>query len=125
MSPSSKTAQTAASPRTTRVKRTAAVLAVSMSLGLALAGATPALAHEPYNDKDADYLNVINTFVYPIGVLLEWTIFRPIHVFESRSVSGHRTGRTSRSGTLRVARGCNTPRPPRYCRDARFRIDDK
>ncbi len=97
-------------------------LAVALGATLLLAAtAAPTLAHEPYTDRDASYLKVIDTFVYPVGVLLEWTIFRPLHQFELRSVRGLRTGRTTRQGTRRVQRGCASLRPPRYCSDSRFR----
>ena len=82
--------------------------------------ASPVLADEPYRDADASYLKVVDTFVYPVGAALEWIVFRPLHVFELRGVRGVRTGRTTRQGTLRYQRGCNTARPPRYCTDPRF-----
>jgi len=86
--------------------------------------AGPALADDPYRDRDASYLKVVDTFVYPVGVALEWIIFRPLHMFELRGVRGLRTGHTTRQGTLRIQRGCASSRPPRYCTDPRFNAPD-
>lgn len=97
-------------------------LSIALAAALALTAlAAPALAHEPYTGSDASYLKVVDTFVYPVGVALEWVIFRPLHLFELRGVRGVRTGQTIRQGTRRVQRGCASSRPPRYCTDSRFR----
>ena len=83
-------------------------------------GSAPAMAEGPYKDSDSGYLKVVDTFLYPVGAVLEWTIFRPLHALELRGVRGVRTGRTTREGTMHVQRGCASARPPRYCTDVRF-----
>jgi len=74
----------------------------------------------PYTDDDSAYLKVIDTFAYPVGVLLEWTIFRPLHALETRGVQGIGESRVQTIGTTRVLRGCHSERPPRYCSDPRY-----
>ncbi len=95
----------------------AAVVALTLTLVVPMR----ALAHDPYTDRDSNYLKVIDYFAYPVGVLLEWTIARPLHALETRGVAGQRAGRYTQVGTLRVKRGCRSARPPRYCTGKRYR----
>jgi hypothetical protein len=39
-----------------------------------------ARADEVYTDEDSEYLKVASFFLEPVGQLLEWLVFRPIHV---------------------------------------------
>ena len=100
--------------------RKASRLALLVAALMLAFGSAPAMADDPYNDSDAGYLKVVDTLLYPVGAVLEWTIFRPLHALELRGVRGVRTGRTTREGTMHVQRGCASARPPRYCTDVRF-----
>ncbi len=102
------------------VLRKASRLAVLVAALMLAFGSSPAMAEGPYKESDSGYLKVVDTFLYPVGAVLEWTIFRPLHALELRGVRGVRTGRTSREGTMHVQRGCASARPPRYCTDVRF-----
>ena len=83
-------------------------------------GRSTAVADEPYSDRDASYLKIADTFLYPVGAVLEYVIFRPLHSLQLRGVRGVRTGFTTHEGTMRVQRGCASARPPRYCTDVRY-----
>jgi len=98
----------------------ARTLAVAAAVVAAVAIAAPAAAHDPYTEDDANYLKIIDYFTYPIGVLLEWTVARPLHHLETSSVAGFTAERTTQVGTIRVKRGCRGARPPRYCTGRRF-----
>jgi hypothetical protein len=95
-------------------------IAVAVVLGLLAASSEVGAQQQPYTDDDSGYLKVIDTFAYPVGVLLEWTIFRPLHMLETRGVQGMSQGRVENVGSVRVLRGCHSERPPRYCTDPRY-----
>ena len=72
--------------------------------------ATAARADDVYTDEDSDYLKVASFFLEPVGQLLEWLVFRPIHAVhhlidptEDRVIGG---------STTRV---CSGVRPRREC----------
>ena len=96
------------------------VVAAAAVLALLALSVESHAQQRPYNDDDSGYLKVIDTFAYPVGVLLEWTIFRPLHALETRGVQGISEGRVETIGTTRVLRGCHSERPPRYCTDPRY-----
>ena len=100
-----------------RITIAIAVLGVSSLLVFA---AEVGAQQKPYTDDDSGYLKVIDTFAYPVGVLLEWTIFRPLHMLETRGVQGISEARMETVGTVRVLKGCHSERPPRYCTDPRY-----
>ena len=73
------------------MKSTFALLAL---VGL-LAVPAAARAGDPYDDSQAHPLRVTAYVVHPVGVLLEWVVFRPFHMLTSASdeteyVFGHR-----------------------------------
>ena len=73
------------------MKSTLALLALASALALPAA----ALAGDEYEDTQAHPLRVAAYAVHPVGVLLEWVVFRPIHLLTSASpeteyVFGHR-----------------------------------
>jgi hypothetical protein len=81
----------------------------------AVAAPSPAHSHYPYTDDDSNYLKIVDYFAYPVAVLLEWTVARPLHQLETRGAAGVERDRTVQIGTLRMMRGCTGARPPRYC----------
>jgi len=72
-------------------------------------------AHYPYEDDDSNYLKIVDYFTYPVAVLVEWTVARPLHALETRGAQGVAQERYVQIGTLRLKRGCASARPPRYC----------
>jgi hypothetical protein len=44
-----------------------------------LANASLVRADVEYTDEDSEYLKVTSFFLEPVGQILEWTVFRPIH----------------------------------------------
>lgn len=96
------------------------IMAVAAAVALLALSFDAHAQQQPYNDEDSGYLKVIDTFAYPVGVLLEWTIFRPLHLLETRGVQGVSEARVQTIGTTRVLRGCHSERPPRYCTDPRY-----
>jgi hypothetical protein len=49
------------------------------SLCAVLLVAPMAHADDMYTDEDSDYLKVASFFIEPVGRVLEWVVFRPIH----------------------------------------------
>jgi hypothetical protein len=84
----------------------------------AVAAPSPVQGHDPYTDADSNYLKIVDYFAYPVAVLLEWTVARPLHQLETRGAAGVERDRTVQIGTVRMMRGCTSTRPPRYCRGA-------
>ena len=81
----------------------------SLVLVLTLAAtSSPARADTTYTDADSEYLKFASFFVEPVGRILEWVIFRPIHAVHHW---------TSPAETLdgRPARSCTGLRPRRDC----------
>ena len=67
-----------------------------------------ARAETLYEDYDSEYLKVASFFVEPVGRLLEWVVFRPIHavhhwISPAETVDGE------------FARECTGLRPRRDC----------
>ena len=46
--------------------------------------ASPATAHDAYDDSESHPLRMIAYIVHPVGVLAEWTISRPLHFMASQ-----------------------------------------
>ena len=64
-------------------------------LAFLLAFAPMATAGDEYDDSQAHPLRVATYIVHPVGVLMEWVVFRPFHMLTSASpeteyVFGHR-----------------------------------
>ncbi len=89
-------------------------LLISAAAAMLLAP-SPALCHYPYEDSDSNYLKIVDYFAYPVAVLVEWTVARPLHALETRGAQGVEQERYVQIGTLRLKRGCASARPPRYC----------
>lgn len=65
----------ARSQRRRRIERSFAALAAA----LVLAGSTPAAAEE-YDQMHAGHpLRILGYVVHPVGVVLDWLLFRPAH----------------------------------------------
>ena len=82
---------------------------VTVALFLALAVCPPvSRADTVYDDSDSEYLKVSSFFIEPVGRILEWAIFRPIHaVHHWISPAEQLEGRPGRAGTsLRPRRDC-------------------
>ena len=56
-----------------------ALAAAVMLFVAVLASAPLASAGEEYTDEDSEYLKVTGFFLEPVGQILEWVVFRPIH----------------------------------------------
>jgi hypothetical protein len=80
-----------------------------LSLGLVLASAPGILAETTYEDDDSSYLRVISFVVEPVGQLLEWIVFRPIHAV-------HHAISPAETIDGRPLRRCTSLRPGRDCR---------
>jgi hypothetical protein len=70
-------------------------LVLGLGLATLLAGAPPAaLAHDAYDDSQANPLRLIAYAINPLGFGLEWLVTRPIHFLVSgqsvEQVFGHR-----------------------------------
>jgi hypothetical protein len=84
-------------------------MTASLVLCALLTLAAPAArADSEYTDDDSGYLKVTSFFLEPVGRVLEWVVFRPIHAWHhfvdpTDSIEG---------GSRRV---CNGLRPRREC----------
>jgi len=81
------------------------------ALVFVLALATPsgsARAETVYEDADSEYLKVASFFVEPVGRILEWVVFRPIHAV-------HHWITPAETLDSRPARKCTGLRPRRDC----------
>lgn len=67
-----------------------------------------ARAETLYEDADSEYLKVSSFFVEPVGRLLEWVVFRPIHAV-------HHWISPAETADGQFARGCTGLRPRRDC----------
>lgn len=72
------------------------------------AAAPPARADTTYTDADSEYLKFSSFFVEPVGRLLEWVIFRPVHTV-------HHWISPAETLDGRPARECSGLRPRRDC----------
>ncbi len=86
------------------------VAVLTVGFCLLLLGATPAGAASDYSDVDSNPLKLVYFAVYPVAKVVEWTVFRPLHLVTSRFIpdpSGHSESR----------RACTLPgrRPLRSC----------
>ena len=72
------------------------------------AAAAPARAESTYTDADSEYLKVASFFVEPVGRILEWVVFRPIHAV-------HHWISPAETLDGRPARECTGLRPRRDC----------
>jgi hypothetical protein len=82
---------------------------VSLVFVLALSAvSTPCRADTVYTDADSEYLKVTSVFLEPVGRIVEWVVFRPIHtVYHWLSPAGGLDGRPARACTgLRPRRDC-------------------
>jgi hypothetical protein len=61
-----------------------------------------------YEDADSEYLKVASFFVEPVGRILEWVVFRPIHAV-------HHWITPAQTLDGRPARECTGLRPRRDC----------
>ena len=73
-----------------------------------LAAAPVAHADPEYTDEDSDYLKVTSFFLEPVGRILEWVVFRPIHRYHHFVDPYGRVDSTSK-------RVCTGLRPRREC----------
>jgi hypothetical protein len=74
-----------------------------------LAGAfSPAFAESTYTDADSEYLKFSSFFIEPVGRLLEWVIFRPVHTV-------HHWVSPAETLDGRPVRECTGLRPRRDC----------
>ena len=91
-------------PRTERRLAGAACAAALVSVCLA----TPAGAHEPYDDSDANLFKVLYYVVYPAAKLSEWLVVRPLHFVGSRFAPEPGEGRGEHCGAYgrRPRRDC-------------------
>ncbi len=80
-----------------------AALVVSVML---MAG--PAAAKNSYDDSDSHPLRVVSYFLHPAGTLLEWTVFRPLHLIGARLAPDP-------SDERKEPTGCKRERPVRSC----------
>ena len=85
-------------------QRTFAAVLLSASLLIA----PIARAETLYTDEDSDYLKVSSFFLEPVGRILEWVVFRPIHFVH------HLIDPTDRPDGV-DDRVCNGLRPRRGC----------
>lgn len=65
-----------------------------------------ARAETQYEDDDSEYLKVASFFVEPVGRILEWVVFRPIHavhhwITPAERLDGQCTGLRPRSDCVR------------------------
>ena len=88
------------------------ILAAASLCG-ALLVAPIARADEFYTDEDSDYLKVTSFFVEPVGRVLEWVVFRPVHAIHHLIDPWGR----AEGGTDRV---CSGLRPRRECTSNRY-----
>lgn len=86
---------------------------VAASLCATLWVAPGALADDPYTDEDSDYLKVASFFIEPVGRVLEWVVFRPIHAIHHLIDPSDRV----EGGPDRV---CGGLRPRRECTSAKY-----
>lgn len=90
-----------------RVQRTVAVCVVST----VVLASTAIAETEPYRDeKGTNPLRIISYVVQPIGTLIEWAIFRPLHAVGSRIAPERKT-------IPRPTGECRRERPSRLCTD--------
>ncbi len=95
-----------------RARRGAArAIALAMLLVFTPLAAGPGHAGDEYDEKDTNPLRVVYYVVYPVGKLLEWTVFRPLHFIGSRIAPDER-----REPSDRVP--CRGERPGRHCTEA-------
>jgi len=87
------------------VKRSIAALFFVLVLGV-LSG--PAQAETAYEDGDSEYLKFASFFVEPVGEILEWVVFRPVHAV-------HHWLSPAETLEGRPARECSGLRPRRDC----------
>ncbi len=71
-----------------------------------------ARADDIYTDEDSDYIKVASFFIEPVGRVLEWVVFRPIHAIHHLIDPSDR----AEGGSDRV---CSGLRPRRECASAR------
>jgi len=69
-------------------------LVLGLAVSWLLAGAaTPARAHDAYDDSESHPLRLAAYAVHPIGWLLEWSVMRPLHFLVSHPqlepITGH------------------------------------
>jgi len=88
------------------VKKAVCVWLVCLSLAMPL---HPAWAEDVYDDSDSGYLKFTSFFLEPVGQLLEWVIFRPIHAV-------HHAISPAETLEGRPRRECTSLRPGRDCR---------
>lgn len=67
-----------------------------------------ARAETVYEDYDSEYLKVASFFIEPVGRMLEWVVFRPIHAV-------HHWISPAETLNGRPARECTGLRPRRDC----------
>ncbi len=88
-----------------------ALLAVLVS-GTMIAVPAPAFAvrkdTKAFQDADTNPLRVVSYVLYPVGSLLEWVVFRPLHFIASPLAP-------RRSNADPAAQGCRRERPARNC----------
>ena len=68
-----------------------------------------AQADDVYTDEDSEYLKVASFFIEPVGQLLEWLVFRPIHAIH------HLVDPTEDIPYGSATRVCSGIRPRREC----------
>jgi len=82
---------------------------VSLVFFLSLATTSaPARADTVYKDADSEYLKFTSFFLEPVGRLLEWVVFRPVHAVHHWMSPAETLGG-------RPARECTGMRPRRDC----------
>ncbi len=83
-------------------------------LGATLFVVPAAHAETEYTDEDSEYIKVAGFFLEPVGQMLEWLVFRPIHAV-------HHFVDAQDSVDERAQRVCTGLRPRRECTSARDR----
>jgi len=83
------------------------------SLGAVLLVASVAHADDIYTDEDSDYLKVASFFIEPVGRVLEWVVFRPVHAIHHLIDPSDRV----EGGPDRV---CSGLRPRRECTSIKY-----
>jgi len=79
-----------------------------------LLGAIPARGADiaPYEDRDSNVLKVAYYFVYPVGKIAEFLIFRPLHTISALTQPDPDELRASEDQT---PYSCLSMRPERHC----------
>ena len=80
-----------------------------------LTSASLARADTEYTDEDSEYLKVASFFIEPVGQILEWVLFRPIHFVHHLINPGDPAAPEGRVYSNNSRGRCSGSRPRRDC----------